>query len=356
VGQLYRLAAVKFNTLKLHDVVVHRVPAKGNPTLSGPILSEAPSPHDSNVFAFFRQRMSGVMANKGLPIEPDPKLLNTDPAIGDVLRAVASVVSDPAQLVPASREIATRLYLAQDKRNPEGILVVARGDIDGEPCVGILKLEHERGVQAEEEQNDAGQLVFRIVLHDDLLLTEKTAVFKSAVFRRRDPHDETLVAEASDLQNQRDLAGFFLTKFLGCRLVDDPPEATRKYFDAAEHFLNTQVADPEKLARYEGALLAQMNSSVATIDPDRFARDHLDAKEHQPFLDHLNSAGAHTTSFPKDTERIKARIKRVAYRFDSGIKLAGTPAAMTEHVEIAQSEDETKVTVTDGITQMSGGG
>jgi hypothetical protein len=347
---------MKFNTLKLSDVMVHMVPATNADGPKEPVLSEAPSPNDSNVFTFFRQRMSGVMANKGLPIEPDPALAANDPNAGDVVAAVSRVLHNPHDLVGASQEIATRLYDAQDGRNPAGILVVAAGEIDGQRCIGILKLEHERGVQAEQERNAQGQLVFRVILHDDLLLTEKTAVFKSALFRARSTSDETLIAEASDLQNQRDLAGFFLTSFLGCKLVDDPPEATRKYFGAAEHYINTQVADPEKQARYEGALLAQMNSAVPTVDPDRFARENLDAREHQAFLDHLKTAGANTKAFPKDTARIKARIKRVAYRFDSGIKLAGTPDAMNQHVEIDSSNDGTRVTVTDEIAQMTGGG
>jgi hypothetical protein len=347
---------VKFNTLKLDDFVVHRIPERSDPDDDGPVLSEAASPRDSHVFAFFRQRMSGVMASKGLPIEPDTALFSANSRAEEVLLAVARLVEDPDELVAASREIGQRLYDAQDGRNPAGILVVARGEIDGQPCVGILKLEHERGVQAEEEHNAAGQLVFRVILHNDLLLTEKTAVFKGAIFRRRSARDTTMIAEASDLQNKRDLAGFFLTEFLGCRLVDDPPEATRKYFDAAESYLNTQVEDPEKLARYEGALLAQMNSAVTTVDPDRFARDNLDAAEHQAFLDHLKAAGAPTKAFSKDTERIKSRIKRVAYRFDSGIKLAGTPEAMDEHVEIDTSTDGTRVIVTDEIATMSGGG
>jgi 37-kD nucleoid-associated bacterial protein len=347
---------MKFNTLKLSDVMVHKVPAKSDEGAEGPVLSEAASPRDSNVFQFFRQRMSGVMANRGLPIERDTATIEKDARVATVLDAVTTMLQDPSHLVTASQDIARRLYDEQDGRNPAGILVVALGDVDGLPCVGLLKLEHERGVQAEQEENERGQLVFRVILHDDLLLTEKTAVFKSAIFRPRSTHDHILVAEASDLQNQRDVAGFFLTRFLGCKLVDDPPEATRKYFDAAERYINAHVLDPEKQARYEGALLAQMNSAVAHVDPDRFARENLDAREHQPFLDHLKSAGAHTQSFPKDTARIATRIRRIAYRFDSGIKLAGTPTAMEEHVEIASSDAGTRVTVTDAITAMSGGG
>ena len=163
-------------------------------------------------------------------------------------------------------------------------------------------------------------------------------------------------AQASDLQNARELAGFFLTRFLGCKLVDDPPEATRKYFDAAERYINEKVQDPEKRAAREGALLAQMNSSSQTIHPDRFARDHLEASEHQAFLDHLKAAGASTTAFPKDTVRIKARIRRIAYGFESGLKLVGTPDAMDQHVDINDDGEETQVVITDSIRHVRGGG
>lgn len=348
---------MEFNTLSLDDIVIHRVPARGDDGATGPILSQAPSPKDARVFGFFRQRLSGVMARKGLPVERDVARIAVDAALAAVVDAAVEIIADATKLVPASHAIAQRLWDTQDGRNPAGILVVARGTIDDLPCAGILKLEHERGVQAEEDTDAHGQLVFRVILHDDLLLTDRTAVFKGAVLRHVSSTDTDLVAEASDLQNERDLAGFFLHRFLGCKLVDDPPEATRKYFEAAEEFVNVKVTDPEKRARYEGALLAQLNSSVPTINPDRFARENLEAAEHQPFLDHLRLRSASTTSFAKDVARIKGRIKRVAYGFESGIKLVGQPQAMSDHVDIDTDEDRgTKVTITDQIAHMKGSG
>lgn len=324
---------------------------KGDPATPAPVLSEAPSPREDRVFGFFRQRISGVMASRGLPVERDTQRISDDPAVGTVVEAVGGIIADPSQVVAGSQVIAQRLFDTQDRRNSPGILVVSTGQIDGQACVGILKLEHERGVQAEEERDPQGNLVFRVILHDDLLLTERTAVFKCAVFRRR---GQGLIAEASDLQNARELAGFFLLDFLGCRLVDDPPEATRKYFEAAESFINDRVGDPEKKARYEGALLAQMNSAVQTVDPDRFARDNLDRHEHQQFLDHLAEAGSNTTAFAKNTDRIKSRIKRVAYGFESGLKLVGNPEAMEDHVDIARSDTGTQVIISDEIKHMKG--
>jgi hypothetical protein len=347
---------VKFNTLSLKSVIVHQVPAKSDASATGPLLSEAPSPNNAPVFQFFRQRMSGVMANKGLPVEPDAARIAAEPKVATVLTAAQAFIDDDKNLVTASQAIAQRLYDTQDGRNPAGILVVVRGEVDGLPCGGILKLEHERGVQAAPSTDANGKRIFDVILHNDLLLTQTTAVFKSAVFRHTSAADTTLLAEASDLQAERDLAGFFLTQFLGCKLQDDPPEATRKYFEAAEDFINTAVTDPEKRARYEGALLALMNSSTPTITPKRWARDNLDTADADPLLAHLKASGANTTSFPKDVAKIKGRIRRIAYGFESGIKLVGSPEAMDDHVAIDKTAPTTKVTITDQISTMKGAG
>jgi len=163
---------VEYNTLAFDEIVIHRVPSRGDAGATGPHLSQAPSPKDAKVFGFFRQRLSGVMARKGLPVEPDNARFTSDAILKTVIDAAGAIISDPTRLDPASQSIAQRLWDTQDARNPAGILVLARGRIDGLPCTGILKLEHERGVQAEEDTDDKGQPVFKVILHDDLLLTD----------------------------------------------------------------------------------------------------------------------------------------------------------------------------------------
>jgi hypothetical protein len=335
--------------LQLSELVIHQVPKsaeKGAPA-SAPTLSEVADPQTAEVRGYFESRLQAVMTDHGFPIERDSEL---DAAGFD---AVTSVFNNQEALVPASQFLAKRLFKVQDRRNPDGILVVGHGDLRGERVVTLLKLEHERGVRAERESTAEG-LVFRIVLHKDLMLTAKTKVFKAAVFRRN--KDGGLEGMIADQQVEHRAAGFFLEEFLGCQLVRDPAVSTAEYFDAAESFIGT-VSDPERKARYEMALLSQMHSSaVKVVDPVRFADEHLapETHDHQRFLDHLNEKGVSEQRFSKDVSEIKGRIKRMAFDFDSGIKLFGAPEAIDEHVEIESDADQQSVAVTvrDGLNQI----
>ncbi|MEI9907580.1 MAG: nucleoid-associated protein [Actinomycetota bacterium] len=112
------------------------------------------------VFAFFRKKLTGVMGSKSLFIEQNPLTIG-DLALETVISAVKKINNDAQTFVVESQKIAQRLWDTQDRRNPAGLLVVARGQIEARPCVGILKLEHEHGVQAEESSDDHGNFVYQ---------------------------------------------------------------------------------------------------------------------------------------------------------------------------------------------------
>ena len=348
---------MQFNTLVLEDLIIHKVPGRGDENAVGPLLSDGVSEKDPNVFAFFRRRLSGVMGSRGLEIEIDT-LRETDAAAMVVLKSTKNILNDPTSFVLNSQRIAQRLWDTQDRRNSAGLLVVLRGRVDGLACLGLLKLENERGVQAKESRDAQGKITYNVVLHDDLLLTDHTAVFKCAVLRTTSDTDDSLVAEASDLQNQREVAGFFLTEFLACKFVQDPAELTLRYFESTEQFVLEKVDDPEKIARYEGALLSQMNSSQSTVDPLRFANENLEVGDHQPFLNFLADRGVASAPFIKDVTRIKPKIKRVGIVFASGLKVIGTPDSMQEHVTSPSGDKSqvSEVVIKDKITRISGRG
>lgn len=328
-------------SLTIENLIIHRVPRKPEDPQqqSGPRLSEIADPQTDQVRGYFKQRLQNVMIARGQDVEPDPGL---DAEVTDAIKAI---LADPDKLVAQSQVLAQRLYKVQDRRSPEGILVVALGKRGGRRALGLLKLEHERGVRAEEESQN-GQLVFKIVLHEDLMLTQKTAVFKAGFFQMTDGQSPKLEALASDLQVEQNVASFFLEAFLGCRLVKKASVRTQDYFQAVEGFIGT-VPNPERRARYEIALLNQMHSSgVKAIDPVQFGNDNLVSADRPGFRAHLKAEGVGEARFPKDTTAIDGRIKRMAYEFDSGIKVMGTPEAMKEHVEVDGKDPEEPSTVT----------
>jgi len=333
--------------LQLSQVIVHRIPAAG--TGAAPRFSDVPAPPSGPVTAYFEQRVSGVMGDQGVEIEPD------DGAESATRDAVLAVLRDPAALAEQSRIIGQRLFDAQDKRNPEGIAVIGVGNIDELPAVPVLKLEHERGVTAEERQLENGQLMFELVVHDDLMLTERTVLFKCAVLAPASSIEWSLEGVAADLQ-VRGLADFFLTKFLGCRLVQQPNVVAENFLTASEAWI-ASLTDAEKKTRYEIQLLAHLNSTLPTINPRGFAQSAMPAAEQDEYLNFLSQQGVPRQQFRKDLDRIRGRIKRVAYEYASGIKLVARPEAMEEHVTVEEREGRTTRTIIeDNLTKTHGAG
>jgi 37-kD nucleoid-associated bacterial protein len=335
--------------LQLKQVIVHRVPSAVD-VGSAPRFSDVPAPPSGSVTAYFEQRVSGVMGDQGMEIEPE------DEAESATRDAILAILRDPDSLAEQSRLIGQRLYDAQDKRNPEGIAVVGVGTIDDLPAVAVLKLEHERGVTAEERELENGQFMFELVVHNDLMLTERTVLFKCAVFRPNNRTDWRLEGVAADLQ-VRGVANFFLTKFLGCRLVEQPSVLTEKFLSASEAWIGS-IEDPEKKTRYEIQLLAHLNNNqLAAVDPRGYAQSALTAAEQDEYLSFLVAHAVPRRRFPKDIEAIKGRIKRVAYEYASGIKLVARPQAMEDHVSFEERQGErTRTIIDDDLTKTHGAG
>lgn len=328
---------------------MHRVPERttGDNGPAGPELSDVPSPHDDETQIFFRRKLTGAFGAQGLPVDEVEK--------SDLCGVVAArkiLADSDNEFILQSQALAGKLFENQDRRNPAGILVVALGEIDSKPCLCILKLEHERGVRAE-RKGKAGEQTFQIQLLKDLLLTDKTRLFKAAIFRV--DADDSVEAAACDNQVTR-IATFFLDDFLGCKLQESPAVATERFFDGTETFINT-IEDSETQARYEIALLAQMRSASETVSPSKFAEEHFDAKDHQPFLNHLGNAGVPLQTISKDVNLIEKRLKRVGFAFESGTKLVVPPDAYGEQVKVEKGVDgRAKVTIDDKMVESHGRG
>ncbi|MDO8184657.1 nucleoid-associated protein [Conexibacter sp. JD483] len=338
---------MKTDEFLLRELIIHRVPDKKVGTEArGPVLSQVAGDHPKDVRAYFQRRLRRVLNDRGQDVVV---AADGDKRTTDAIRAIAE---KPKLFVEQSKVLAQLLYDVQNGRNSAGILVVCLGSIEDRTAVGLLKLENERGVRAQEQQTDAGETFLQVTILSDLLLTDRTRVFKAAVFGAS-KKSQQLRGVAADEQVERNLASFFLRDFLGCELKSSPAVQTERYFTTVESYLG-KIADGEERARCEIALLNQMQSRlIRTIDPVQFANEALGDATHQPFLDHLQEHGVPEQVFPKDTSTIESRIRRVAYGFESGIQLMGKPEAMDEHVTFGEKEGDTsRVIIKDRIVDV----
>ncbi len=229
--------------------------------------------------------------------------------------------------------------------------------LHGQRALAILKLEKESGVRVRQEATEGGPRILSLEHIRELMMTDKTKVFKAGLFYGTDGTVEGLV---SDHQRgylpQTEVADFFLKKFLGCKLRQVPSAVTRAFLQATEGFINDEIRNATTKARYQIALLAEMQSTHGTIRPRDFAEQHFNTSDRQRYIDHLQQAQVPTQGFEKDTKLVESRLKNIRLDFESGLIMMGTAENM-RHVHMRQIEnDRTHVEFEDKVKRIQGRG
>jgi hypothetical protein len=175
------------------------------------------------------------------------------------------------------------------------------------------------------------------------MLTERTRVFKVGLFVPRGKLLETIEGLVSDKQRsyrpRTEVAEFFLTKFLGCILRDEPEVATKRFFQAAEDFINQKVDDPIQKARYQMALLAELQSERRAIRPRQFAEANFRVADRQSFIEFIGSQGVSTSQVEKNAALIQGQLQRMQIDFQSGLAVFGSPESFDRHVKMKTLDD-----------------
>lgn len=308
----------------------------------GPSLSEALSPYDAEVARFFERKISGSFARSIHEIQPGEEAGTPD--------AVAARLRGEDELVELSVALGTRLHESQSGAMSGGLLVVMEGVHGEEPVLSVLKLEKEEGARAS-SANVEGKATYSVEYLKDLFLTGRTRVFKVVVFALADT--DRLIGWISDPQSKgTDIANFFLETFLECRLRNDPKVATKKFHAEAERFVNDSISDPEKKARYETAIIAELNSNSAEVQLRGFADDNLDVEDRDTFVSDLRQAGVERV-FVKDVQLIQTRIRRMQYEFGSGVKVSYPVDTPNDVVNVSGRDDgRTELQVVDELKNL----
>lgn len=339
-----------FGDLVVEQAIVHVVPKHIRKEELHPLqLSEAVCRLDDAVRTALQAKLREVLARLGREVVEDPDLKS------DLPDAVRGFLNDEHDLVEVSGKLAHLLRDNQTGASPAGLLLVATARLDDRPALLMVKLEQETGMQANEIITD-GLRTFDVQYFANLLFTEKSKVYKVALFSEDGVTEEGLEGWAADAQmSGRAVARFFLEKFLGCRHKNDPRELTRRFHDTAMEWVNSRFTDPDVRVDYVMAVLVELQSSAATLDPATFIRTHLRSPHRDDFADFLTENDVPIRIFDKNNELVGNRLQKMRVELSSGAFLVAPLEAMQDGtVAVVDSGDgQTTVTVTGKLTKTS---
>ena len=318
---------MKISKFSIASTIVHYVPTLRDGPHPELLLTSAAIDLDTDLTNYFSSKVTDRLEAKGLEVIEDPDRDQTVP------NALAGVLQDPSTLVDASTLLARRLFEVQSASNSSGLLAVLTGTMGPTPCVAVVKLERQRGVSFE---IDASSGTVDLALLRNLTLTDKTKVYKTALFEAGSGSGLVAGLVADDQRTSakgRQVAGFFLGEFLGCKPKEPAAYITYQFVKAANGAINDDVESPETRGKYQVALLSTLQDNTTDINPTNFAKKHLEPDHRSPFLKRVEAAGIDPKrAFAKDTSRIKLDEFRVT--FSSGMLLVGPSKALSNNVVI----------------------
>lgn len=339
--------------IQINRIIIHEVPRHlRRDTESSPTYSEVESPLDAQLRMFFKEKLiETVGSSSAYEVEFDPS------ASSPVPQLVREFVTSPrAEFVEMSKRIAKHLHDAQGGANPGGLVTVIDCSLGTAKAIGILKLEKEEGVRLFQATHE-GRRTFDVSYIRDLILTRKTKLFKVGFFSPDSGGEvEGIVCdEQRGYMPRTEVAGFFLTTFLGCRLSEDPRVSTKGFFMAAQDFFNRELSDPVQRTQAMNHLLSELTNQRSQINVRTFARDNLPVPLRQPFLEHLTDAGVPNQSIRKDIELIRSQTEKMAIEFESGVTVVGNREHFGESVTVRRlSAGAARVEVTGVLKSVKG--
>lgn len=342
------ITAQELATLAIRHVIFHDVP-KVYKSATGvtPILADVETELDQDRKTLLKSKLVQVLGStKAYPVEFNP---NSASPVPDEVRRMTKHY-DGKVFIEASQKLANYLFEQQLGSISPGLLCVIDVVVSGMPATALMKLEREEGAELELEDKQ-GKKMFAMSVVDNLVLTEGTRLFKSAMFLRTGKCDAdfriTICDSQSSVTSSSDLAKFWI-RFLGCMFLVEPRVATQQFFDSAVKFVNQTVTDPVVKSEIYDALLTEIKSNKKNFSPKQFIQEYVPDVLQNNFKEHLETAKIPLTAFEKDTADIKTRLRRRAYETKTGA-LISVPEESADLVEITSEQ----IIVNDEVTKIS---
>lgn len=325
-------------TFFVNQVIIHEIPKvkRKDKDEHSPLLSDVPSPLTDDLKLYFRERIKRSVEHQHFVAVYDPPAERAEDEEGPdrPVSPVPALVleffsSEGDNFVDMSQQMARHLYDLQAGGSSEGMLVLVDGVVGTGKNIGrvlsVLKLEMDNALTITPTTDAKGQSTFDVEVHD-ITLKKDARVFKAALFERASSLAK-LSAHVSDHQRDSttwgdEVARFFISTFLGCRLRDTAERATKQMLKIIEDFA-ARVDDEEAGANILLAAMVELNSPSDIFDPRAFAEHSMPAGLQDEFLGLLTAEDGSIVTITKDTALIADRLKNVVAEFSDGIKVIG---------------------------------
>lgn len=324
-----------YSTLKINKLIIHEVPKINSTDGCQPTFSEIESSlKNDNIRLLINKIVSTIGSNKAYDITFDPAIDSPIPY------QVMELFNDETKFLQISKEIALHLSRIQDRRNSSGFIFILLGENEEKKIVGILKIEMEEGARAQQTLLE-GKMTYDIVNIKDLILTKNTSLYKVSIFHKQKDGEDHYTGKVCDNQIsvKGEIANFFLQKFLGCKLIQDPQKSTKDFFDASENYIIECVNNPRLQCNYKLHLLSYLSSNINTINPDLFANTYLESNDKPKYIRYLKDKGVDSKNIIRDISSIENRLKQMKLFFENGISIIGSQKAFKDDIKIEELDD-----------------
>lgn len=327
---------IPLSGLKVKEVIVHEIPkGRAGEDSPDPLLSATSSPLTLGIRHFFERKIAETAGHKGcLGVQFDPDTQSSTPQL------VEGLLSGACGLVETSQELAKNLAKIQTAVNSEGLLACVTFDHGSVASVAMMKLENEAGVRLVRE-HEGEERELRLELIEDLLLTEKTRVFKLAVFLRisSDEIDAHVADRQRSYTDSNAVADFFLKDFLGCEYRLQPTIATRNFLDATQNFLNESVDDDDERLKLAVDLISYLGTDASQIGVKDFAAKYMDAAQATQYFVAMESASVPIDNFVRDIDLVRSAVSNMMYiGKESKVAVIAPPSVARERFSTGQDE------------------
>ncbi len=310
-------------TVVVRRVIFHDIPQAVKGGSAKPTLSEVETEIDAMRKGHLKKKLIKVLGSKAAyPIQFSTA--SASPVPGEV-RGLTKHSSNAPLFVESSQRLANYLFEQRLGSISPGLLCMVDATANSLPCVVLMKLERESGGQLELSDNKEGKKTFALSVFDNLVLTDGTRLFKTAMFVRTGKGDDDFRSGACDSQlnvgSSDDFAKFWL-RFLGCSFVEEPRVATHRFYESVVRFVNKSVGDPSSKGDIYESLQSELKSHKKTLSPKQFIEEYIPEPFQNGLREHLKVEQVSATAFTKDLNDIERRLRRRVYETSKGVTVS----------------------------------